>query len=145
LPDIPPAIAALAALHQIQDALHRAFEADERLSGYTNSEKLLLFRLSEPLRMGEVAEALRCLPSNVTALVDQLESAGLVRREPCAGDRRVKQLVLTENGVAVRITIIGAAAEIFARVTGLGREDVEQLLWLLSRCGGLDAAAMRAP
>ncbi len=145
MPDIPPAVAALAALHQIQDALDRAFEADARLSGYTSSEKLLLFRLGEPLRMGEVAEALRCLPSNVTALVDQLESAGLVRREPCAGDRRVKQLVLTENGVAVRATIIDAAAEIFAKVTGLGHDDVEQLLSLLSRGAGSDAEAMRTP
>ena len=49
----------------------------------------------EPLAMSALAEALYCHASNVTGIVDRLESRGLVERTPGAGDRRVKTLVLT--------------------------------------------------
>ena len=40
--------------------------------------------------MGRLAETLACDASNVTGLVDRLESRGLVRRQPSAADRRVE-------------------------------------------------------
>lgn len=54
--------------------------------------------LREPLSMGELAERLFCDASNVTGIVDRLEEKGLVERQPDAGDRRVKRLVLTPEG-----------------------------------------------
>src|SRR6267142_1475526 len=60
---------------------------------------LHLMEPDEPMPMGRLAEALACDASNVTGLVDRLESRGLVRREPSAEDRRVKVLVLTRAGV----------------------------------------------
>ena len=45
---------------------------------------------------------MHCHPSFVTAIADILEKRGLARRESSITDRRVKNLVLTARGVAVR-------------------------------------------
>jgi MarR family transcriptional regulator, organic hydroperoxide resistance regulator len=64
-----------------------------------------VLHLIEPGRtipMGQLAETLACHASNVTGLVDRLESRGLVRRRPSAADRRVKVLELTPTGSRLR-------------------------------------------
>ena len=55
-----------------------------------------------PLPMSALAERLHCDNSNVTGIVDRLESRGLVERRPAEHDRRVKHLFVTEQGAAVR-------------------------------------------
>lgn len=49
----------------------------------------------------ELAQLLGMLPSRVVALVDELEQAGLVRRQRNARDRRRNTLMLTTSGTAV--------------------------------------------
>src|SRR6059036_579749 len=67
---------------------------------------LHLIEPDQPIPMGRLAEALACDASNVTGLVDRLESRGLVRRQPSADDRRVKALELTPAGVRLRSTVL---------------------------------------
>jgi len=67
---------------------------------------LQLIEPDRPIPMGQLAETLACHASNVTGLVDRLESRGLVRRRPSAGDRRVKVLVLTPTGAQLRAVLI---------------------------------------
>jgi DNA-binding MarR family transcriptional regulator len=55
-----------------------------------------------PLPMSALAELLHCDNSNVTGIVDRLESRGLVERRPAEHDRRVKHLIVTEAGAALR-------------------------------------------
>ena len=55
-----------------------------------------------PLPMSALAELLHCDNSNVTGSVDRLESRGLVERRAAAHDRRVKHLLVTEEGARVR-------------------------------------------
>ena len=55
-----------------------------------------------PLPMSRLAETLCCDASNVTGLIDRLESRGLVQRRPSAGDRRVKVIHLTPAGSRLR-------------------------------------------
>jgi DNA-binding MarR family transcriptional regulator len=59
-----------------------------------------------PLPMNRLADTLSCDASNVTGLVDRLESRGLVRREPSPGDRRVKVLQLTPTGARLRAQLL---------------------------------------
>src|SRR5690554_2633123 len=61
---------------------------------------------ARPLAMSELADALYCHASNVTGIVDRLESRGLVERRSGAGDRRVRTLVLTPEGADVRAQVI---------------------------------------
>jgi DNA-binding MarR family transcriptional regulator len=56
--------------------------------------------------MSRLADTLSCDASNVTGLVDRLESRGLVRRQPSVEDRRVKVLQLTPAGSRVRTQLI---------------------------------------
>jgi DNA-binding MarR family transcriptional regulator len=45
-----------------------------------------------------LAERLRIPPSRMVAIVDELESRGLIKRRPDPGDRRVRALYVTERG-----------------------------------------------
>jgi DNA-binding MarR family transcriptional regulator len=54
-----------------------------------------------PMSMGELATALVIDPPNATALVDELESAGLARRRPHPTDRRAKLVEATRKGKAI--------------------------------------------
>lgn len=59
----------------------------------------VLRRLREgPSPMRRLAVQMNCEASNLTGLVDRLESRGLVERQPHPEDRRVKCVGLTEAG-----------------------------------------------
>jgi DNA-binding MarR family transcriptional regulator len=55
-----------------------------------------------PVAMSILAEALACDASNVTGIVDKLESRGLIARQSAEHDRRVKMLAVTEKGRLLR-------------------------------------------
>src|SRR5713226_9070231 len=52
----------------------------------------------EPLPLGQLAERLACVKSNITQLVDRLEADGLVQRVLDPEDRRSKRAALTSEG-----------------------------------------------
>jgi len=58
----------------------------------------ILVASNSPLTLGELAQKLACVRSNVTQLVDRLETDGLVRREPDPADRRSIRAVVTDTG-----------------------------------------------
>ena len=58
----------------------------------------ILVGANSPLTLGELAQKLACVRSNVTQLVDRLESDGLVRREADPADRRSIRAVVTDAG-----------------------------------------------
>jgi DNA-binding MarR family transcriptional regulator len=72
----------------------------------TQCYALRLIEPDHPVPMGQLAETLACHASNVTGLVDRLESRGLVRRQPSNRDRRVKVLVLTPIGARLRAVLL---------------------------------------
>src|SRR5438046_8258079 len=63
---------------------------------------LHLIEPGRPLPMSRLADTLSCDASNVTGLVDRLESRGLVRRQPSPQGRRVTVLRLTPTGARLR-------------------------------------------
>ena len=71
--------------------------------------------------MGEIAEELRCDPSNVTGIADALEARGLARRRPSEADRRVKALELTAKGERLRQRAMGELSEPPEWLRGLSR------------------------
>lgn len=118
------------------------FDIVGRLRGYFSSvaaefdlsppQARALRWLQNPTPMGELAEVLHCDPSNVTGITDRLERRGLVTRMPGEEDRRVKQLVLTEDGRQLRERFL---ARLYRTplLTGLDEEDQIQLRDLLHR------------
>jgi MarR family transcriptional regulator, organic hydroperoxide resistance regulator len=94
---------------------------------------LHLIEPGRPIPMGQLAETLACDASNVTGLVDRLESRGLVRRRPSAADRRVKVLILTPSGSRLRAQLLNrmtAPPDIFGR---LSVDEQRTLVRILSR------------
>jgi MarR family transcriptional regulator, organic hydroperoxide resistance regulator len=72
----------------------------------TQCHVLHLIEPGRPMPMSRLADTLSCDASNVTGLVDRLESRGLVRRQPSPRDRRVKVLHLTPTGARVRAQLL---------------------------------------
>jgi DNA-binding MarR family transcriptional regulator len=58
----------------------------------------VLAKAGESLPLGQLAERLSCVKSNVTQLVDRLEADGLVSRAADPNDRRSRLAVLTAAG-----------------------------------------------
>ena len=63
---------------------------------------LAMFKLDSVLSMKELAQHMGCDASFITTVADTLERRGFVRREPSQRDRRVKNLVLTQEGIAAK-------------------------------------------
>ena len=72
--------------------------ADEEGLRSPSSTCLRRLRHHGPTPMRRLAEQMNCEASNLTGLVDRLESRGLVERRPDPGDRRVRLLALTDEG-----------------------------------------------
>jgi DNA-binding MarR family transcriptional regulator len=70
--------------------------------GIAPHDLLAMFKLEGVLSMKELAQQMGCDASFITTVADTLERRGFVRREPSQRDRRVKNLVLTEEGIAAK-------------------------------------------
>ncbi|MFF4367235.1 DNA-binding MarR family transcriptional regulator [Streptomyces sp. 3211.6] len=78
---------------------HMEYEEAAARHQLTGAQAKVLTLLSlEPLPMRRIAQKLRCEPSNVTGIIDRLETRGLVERRPDPADRRVKLAAPTEEG-----------------------------------------------
>ncbi|MFG2059076.1 MarR family winged helix-turn-helix transcriptional regulator [Micromonospora sp. NPDC048930] len=90
-----------------------------------------------PLPARDLAEQLGCDRSNVTALVDKLEHAGLVERRVDPADRRQKTLVVTDAGRRVRDRVHRVMSD-SRLLDGLGTEELaslRELVWKVSDGG----------
>lgn len=94
---------------------------------------LHLIEPDRPISMGGLAEALACDASNVTGLVDRLESRGLIRRKPTGGDRRVKVLELTPAGVRLRSTVLERITKPPDSLDRLSADEQRTLVKILKR------------
>ena len=112
LSDVGLSLAKLAALHQLTAA-------------------------GESLPLGQLAERLSCVKSNVTQLIDRLEADGLVSRAADSNDRRSRLATLTDagkvaysKGSEIRMQ---AEREIFGVLTSSESETLHALLGKLQR------------
>lgn len=115
--------------------MHANFEATTAALGLTPAEGHVLHRLDAPAPMRAMADSMCCDASYITAIADRLETHGLVTRENDPADRRVRQLVLTARGRALREQLL---AEIHATTPALicldsaQREAMASLLRLVT-------------
>jgi DNA-binding MarR family transcriptional regulator len=96
----PPRTGLFAVLHA-SSVLESRLEAKLSDVGLSIAKLAALNRLSEAgesLPLGQLADRLACVKSNVTQLVDRLEADGLVSRTSDPNDRRSKLAVLTDAG-----------------------------------------------
>jgi DNA-binding MarR family transcriptional regulator len=97
------------------------------------AQAMAVRELEEPLSMRDLAERLGCDASNVTGIVDRLEERKLVERQILPGDRRVKRLVLTNAGRALRRAHQDRLAQDLPLVASLSAADRRTLTDLFRR------------
>jgi DNA-binding MarR family transcriptional regulator len=95
----------------------------------------VLRALEEPKPMREVAQFLACDNSNLTGIIDRLEERDLVKRTADEKDRRVKLLVLTDEGQRLRKEIVARTSEPPPELTALSASDLRTLRDILRRTG----------
>ncbi|QOV38595.1 MarR family transcriptional regulator [Streptomyces ferrugineus] len=105
---------------------HEEYDEAAAEHALTGAQARLLSLLTlEPLPMRKLAHKLKCEPSNVTGIVDRLESRGLVERRPDPADRRVKLAAATEEGRRVARSLRESLR--FAREPLAGLSHTERL------------------
>ncbi len=97
------------------------------------SDLLALVKLDGVLPMKELAQRMGCDASFVTVVADALERHGLARREPSLRDRRVKNLVLTPEGIAAKERLMGELAERMPWCYALDETERQCFLGLLKK------------
>jgi DNA-binding MarR family transcriptional regulator len=110
---------------------------------------LALFKLDGVLTMKELAQHMGCDASFVTTIADTLERHGFARREPSQRDRRVKNLVLTPEGIAAKERMMGELATRMPWCYALDDTERRCFLTLLRKAldspgpeGGIDACPL---
>jgi len=100
---------------------------------FPQAHALRLLEADQPLPMSVLAERLFCDASNVTGIADRLESRGLVERRSAHGDRRVKALALTPDGVELRTRVVDIMSEPPPAIAALSERDQRTLRDILRR------------
>jgi DNA-binding MarR family transcriptional regulator len=118
--------------------------------GIAPHDLLALFKLEGGLAMKELAQRMGCDASFVTTIADTLEQRGFVRREPGQRDRRVKNLLLTPDGIAAKERMMAQLAAKMPWSYALDEGERACLLTLLRKmldtpCPGGGAAAGEPP
>jgi DNA-binding MarR family transcriptional regulator len=80
-----------------------------------------------PVAMSTLADALVCDASNVTGIVDKLESRGLIARQGAEHDRRIKMLAVTDKGRRLREQLWARTLEPPVAVAALSADKRRQL------------------
>lgn len=96
-PGAPDLLALLHTAHAAQSAIESQLEP----LGLSLPKLLALSALAdagESLALGQLADRLACVKSNITQLVDRLEADGFVARKADPADRRTRRAVMTAKG-----------------------------------------------
>ena len=96
----------------------RVFFAQWHLSPSQFNVLNLLYHESQGLSQSDLSRELITHRSNVSGLVDRLESRGLVARKERATDRRAWRVVLTADGRALVTTILPVYHQVAEEVWG---------------------------
>ncbi|WP_229261217.1 MarR family winged helix-turn-helix transcriptional regulator [Duganella levis] len=109
-----------------------ALTADFELSHASAWPVLMISRLGDGVRPGQVADAVGIEPPSLVRIIDQLVAAGLVLRQDDPSDRRAKTLTLTSAGKTVAERLEKALAP-FRRdlFKGMPQADIETTVRVL--------------
>jgi MarR family transcriptional regulator, transcriptional regulator for hemolysin len=128
--------------------LRTLFDARARASGLTlpRARTLVLLAQADKMTQTEIADSLDVEGPTLVRLLDGLEGQGLIRRCAVDGDRRAKQIALTEPGrklaAEVRHLADRIRAEVMADIPDSDLEAATRLLRQVSQ--RIEAAGSRA-
>lgn len=126
-------------LMQVARTLRRRWAAAYAPMGLTPHQARALRVTGEQdgLRLSALADALRISPRSATEVVDALEKADLVARQPDPTDRRAILVAVTARGSRTLATLAAArtkdADDFFGRLTDHERAALRDILGKLAR------------
>jgi DNA-binding MarR family transcriptional regulator len=109
--------------------------------GLPMPQAVALLGLDTPLSQRELADCLRYDASNITGIVDALEQRGLVERQVDPADRRVRRIVVTEQGRALVDETRNCLFRDDPLVGALDEDEIARLRALLVKAVGDRASA----
>ena len=122
-------------LKRITNRYMREYEAAAAQHGLTPQQAKALLALDEALPMRRVAERVGAEPSNITGIVDRLQTRGLVERQADPTDRRIKLIATTDAGKSVAAELRGHlrfASDPLVALTEPQRRTLRDLLYLMT-------------
>jgi DNA-binding MarR family transcriptional regulator len=129
----PPHVEITELVFRVAERLRHCFNTAAADLDLPPAQAQALANLGFPAPMRQLADVMACDASNVTGIVDGLERRGLVVRQAAPHDRRVKLVVLTEEGRRRREALRAHNAEAAAQVFDLPPDDQRALRDLLAR------------
>jgi DNA-binding MarR family transcriptional regulator len=126
-------------LDSLTDLVKRAGTVSHSIAagfGVAPHDLLALFKLEGGLAMKELAQRMGCDASFVTAVADTLEKRGFIRREPGQRDRRIKNLLLTHEGIAAKERMMAQLAAKMPWCYALDDNERRCFLFLLQKMLG---------
>ena len=94
---------------------------------------LYLLEPGVEIPMSRVAEQCGCDASNITGIVDRMESRGLIERRDSPRDRRVKLIALTDEGAEIQAQVLDRLYEPPAAIAALSVADQRALRDIMRR------------
>lgn len=133
--DAAPIHSLMHAAGVLQERMERACEE----AGITSAKYgplSVLLQADAPLPLGELAERVKCVRSNMTQLVDRLEADGLVKRTNDPADRRVVRAELTPVGRERAQNASRLVSQVESDfISSLSKEDREAIDRILAALG----------
>ncbi len=133
--DVYTAMRAVTSIMRAQQVLIAGLDTALRPFGLTFSRYealvLLTFSSSGALPLSKIGERLQVHATSVTNVVDRLEAAGLVRREPNPRDGRGTLAVITEQGRRVADRATRELHRNQFGLAGIARPDLAKLFSIL--------------
>lgn len=128
--------AARPAIEELRLALSQLFAAERRLRSrdqhrpgqltYAQVRSLVALAREREMTAGQLARSADLNPATVTAMLDQLEDAGIVQRTRSIEDRRVTNVSLTSQGwKLLEHKMAGWQARWEERLAGLSDAEIE--------------------
>lgn len=117
-------------IRKLKNSLHRHMDSQMLACGLTDSQwgPLLLIANGKGDTSGMLARELDLDAGAMTRMIDRLETKGMLRRVWSANDRRVANLELTAQGLAVTRRVPDAIAAVLNHhLRGFAHEDVLQI------------------
>jgi DNA-binding MarR family transcriptional regulator len=101
---------------------------------------LCLLEPRQSVPMKSLSTFMSCDPSNITGIIEQLVTEGLVDRKEAAYDRRVKTVTLTDQGLALRDKFLEITTSTrLPNIDALTDEETEQLITILEKATATSA------
>jgi DNA-binding MarR family transcriptional regulator len=103
--------------------------------GLTPNDARALWSLEphEGRPIGSLAREWSCDPANATFIIDRLEATGLARRSASERDRRVKLVVLTAKGSALKRSLLREYRKPPPELGRLARADLARVIAIFER------------